>query len=144
MTEQEKRAWQLLECLTEDTRREVLRENKTITSREQVIASAQRQEELNKHPNAQEKGKSRADQADNHSERPYARKTHANRGRSAGDSGSAHNRWDKSQRGKPSRSGIICYNCDRLGHFASDCRRPKRSDKGKASISSAPPTPSKN
>jgi hypothetical protein len=45
-TEQEKKAWQLLNSLAPAIRREVMKENKTITSRDQVIAAAQRQEEL--------------------------------------------------------------------------------------------------
>lgn len=42
----EQRAWRMLNALRPEIRREVLRENRTITSREQVIIAAQRQEEL--------------------------------------------------------------------------------------------------
>ena len=46
LTPSEKRAWRMLNTLRPKIRREVLRENKVITSREQVIMAAQRQEEL--------------------------------------------------------------------------------------------------
>ena len=39
-------AWRILNALRPEIRREVLRENRTITSREQVIVATQRQEEL--------------------------------------------------------------------------------------------------
>jgi hypothetical protein len=46
LTPGEERAWRMLNILRPEIRREVLRENRTITSREQVIIAAQRQEEL--------------------------------------------------------------------------------------------------
>ena len=46
LTPVEERAWRMLNILRPEIRREVLRENRTITSREQVIIAAQRQEEL--------------------------------------------------------------------------------------------------
>ncbi|KAF7513639.1 hypothetical protein GJ744_007690 [Endocarpon pusillum] len=84
--------------LTKDEEKaEVLRENKTITSREQVIAAAQRQEELT-HRNkssdkGQDKGKSNSDQSTSPS-KAHARKNHPYRGRSSGNHGksSADNR----------------------------------------------------
>src|SRR5450432_1680575 len=45
-SKQEQEAWHLLNSLYPEIRREVMRENKVITTREQVIAAAQRQEEL--------------------------------------------------------------------------------------------------
>ena len=54
--ERTRKAWQLLNCLDSATRREVLRENKDITSREQVIAAAQRHEELLSNSKNQEQG----------------------------------------------------------------------------------------
>jgi hypothetical protein len=42
LTFKEDKAWRLLNSLRPELRREVLRENKVITSREQVVASAQR------------------------------------------------------------------------------------------------------
>ena len=45
-TERERKAWSLLNALDQDLRKEVMKENKSITSREQVIAAAQRHEDL--------------------------------------------------------------------------------------------------
>ena len=41
-----RRAWELLNALRPDIRREVMRENKDIVSRDQIIASAQKQEQV--------------------------------------------------------------------------------------------------
>jgi hypothetical protein len=43
---EEERAWRLLNSFKSEFRREILHENRVIASREQIIASAQRQEEL--------------------------------------------------------------------------------------------------
>jgi hypothetical protein len=48
LTLEEDKAWRLLNSLRPELRHEVLRENKAITSREQVVAFVQRQEELSK------------------------------------------------------------------------------------------------
>jgi hypothetical protein len=42
LTPSEERAWRMLNALRPEIRHDVLRENKTITSREQVIVAAQR------------------------------------------------------------------------------------------------------
>jgi hypothetical protein len=47
-TERERKAWFLLNSLYPNLRKEVIKENKVITSREQVIAAAQRYKELAK------------------------------------------------------------------------------------------------
>jgi hypothetical protein len=89
MTIEETKAWTLLTALHPDTRNEVLKENRNITSRAQVIASAQRQEELRK---SKDKGKEKASTADNTSDKPAARKKHAFRGRDRGYSGGSLDR----------------------------------------------------
>ena len=139
MSEQEKRAWQLLACLSPGIRREVLKENRTITSREQVIAAAQRQEELAREPQSQEKGKSQSNQANSEPEKQHARKTHASRGRYRYHQGSRTEKSEKSEKdekGERSKGGFLCYNCDKPGHLAKDCRKPKKA--------SSLPAPSKN
>jgi hypothetical protein len=57
----EERAWRMLNALRPEIRREVLRENRIITSREQVIVAAQRQEELLKLEQIGQRSKEQAD-----------------------------------------------------------------------------------
>ena len=49
MTDEERRAWTLLNALKPALRTEVIRENREITSREAILISAQRHEEILKH-----------------------------------------------------------------------------------------------
>jgi hypothetical protein len=46
LTPEKNKAWRLLNSLRSELRRKVLRENKTITSREQIVVFAQRQKKL--------------------------------------------------------------------------------------------------
>jgi hypothetical protein len=59
----EERAWRMLNVLRPEIRREVLRENRTITSREQVIVAAQRQEELLKLEQISQRSKEQGDRS---------------------------------------------------------------------------------
>ena len=137
MTLEETKAWTLLTALHPDTRTEVLKENKTISSRDQVIASAQRQEELRK---AKDKGKEKASDADDPSDKPNARMTHAFRSRGRGRSMSNSNdRSDKANfldKGNKYQTGISCYNCGKMGHFQKDCRSPRKKDAASALLAS--------
>jgi rubrerythrin len=91
LTPEEDKAWRLLNSLKSELRREVLRENKAITSREQVVASAQRQEELSKSLGSA----------------PSAR-------------ASAPLEASKKKDRLP-LAEVECYKCHKRGHFMRDC-----------------------
>lgn len=127
MSEEERKAWTLLNALTPALRAEVIRDNKEITSREQVLASAQRHEEISR-------AKTKAE-SPREPRQPQFKKNGGgstpNRGRPApkpqGDS-------SKGKEIRPPFTGD-CYNCGKKGHKERDCRSaPKnksRSPKGK-------------
>jgi len=96
LTPGEERAWRMLNALRPEIRREVLRENKTITSREQVIVAAQRQEELLK------QGRAR---------RPQGEQTESTR-----DASEGHSRPEER----------VCYQCRQTGHIAKDCPKTNK------------------
>jgi hypothetical protein len=59
--------------------------------------------------------------------------------------GQYHAKKDQQQREKPTNGGrIVCYNCNKPGHRAKECRLPKRNDgkpaDGAKHVASAPPT----
>jgi hypothetical protein len=91
LTLKKDKAWRLLNNLRPKLRREILRENKTITSREQVVASTQKQEKLSKSlENA-----------------PSAR-------------ASAPLETSKKKDRLP-LTEVKCYKCHKRGHFMRDC-----------------------
>jgi hypothetical protein len=103
MTEEQQRAWTLLNGLRPDVRSSVLREEREIRSREQIIAAAQRLHELG-----------RVDAGGSHVFR--SRETGKNRSDSRAPAG----------RTNDSRS---CYRCGKEGHMSRFC--PQAEDKPK-------------
>lgn len=106
MSQEEQRAWILLNGLRAPIRSGVLRENRTVTSRAQVLSAAQRQEELL--AEGQVTGESSGTGvARDTGERP------GKRVRSATESGA---------------SSTACYKCGKDGHIKKDC--PENKEKG--------------
>ena len=66
------------------------------------------------------------------------RKRFSRKGSSSSNYDKRNNRrnteWKESRSGKLDKSKESCYNCDGLGHFATDCRKP-RAEKKQALIS---------
>ncbi len=118
-TERERKAWFLLNSLLPDLRKEVMKENKSITSREQVIAAAQRHEELAKQQDTSET------QAKLAGHKHTARATQRFKG-SKGSDGTER----ASSSANVSNKDIVCYNCGRKGHKQSECRSPKKGGAG--------------
>ncbi|KAL9104530.1 MAG: hypothetical protein Q9187_008890 [Circinaria calcarea] len=99
-TREEQRAWVLLNALKSELRSAVLREERTIESRQQVITSAQRQHELEALTKPRERD---------------ARETRDKSERGAETS------QDASKRREGSDRGPHCYQCGKEGHIARRC-----------------------
>ena len=94
-----------------------MREHREITSREQVVAAAQRQEEL---AAQQSKSEPKAEQKTVAMSTP-TRHTASERLAKSTTPTSSKGKSD----GKPK-----CFNCGKLGHIAKDCRGPKKEATG--------------
>lgn len=116
MSEDERKAWVLLNALSPALRAEVIRENKEITSREQVLASAQRHEEITKSRVKAESFRP-----------PLATTTTTRRWTPATSSRVAANppKPNPNERRREPFGGE-CYNCGKKGHRKQDCRSAKK------------------
>ena len=118
-TKEERQAWSLLNSLTPELRREVLREQKTITSRDQVSASAQRFEEI-----AEMEARRKPEDKEEKSSKPKDTQATSRRGAGKRQAKSASSTSGKSKASK----SLICFNCNKPGHKADECRSlPKAS-----------------
>ena len=130
MTDEERRAWTLLNALKPALRTEVIRENREIKSREAVLISAQRHEEILKH---QAKSESQPS-----SSTPSKRAAGASQAKSTAspsdDAKDEKKRKEKttipSSNTSSNASGSRCFNCGKRGHIARHCRRPPKEDSG--------------
>ena len=115
-TKEERDAWSFLNSLSPDLRREVLREQKEITSRDQVSASAQRFEELaEQEARKDSKGESKSKDTPA-SGRRFGGKKSAQRTPSSND---------KTKTSEP----LKCFNCGKIGHKQAECRSPPKAAK---------------
>ena len=128
-----RKAWSLLVGLDEDIRRGVMIEHKQITSREQVIIAAQRQEELLRNTRDGREDATASQTSGKRSARPP-------RERSSGTFMKPLTIRQKEERLSRPESDRRCYNCHKLGHIARDCTHASKVErKGSASASPAPP-----
>lgn len=118
-------AWDLLNGLRTELRIEILKENENITSRAQVIAAAQRQEEL-----------------ENQRKR-VAGRTHEKHGSSSRRSPPAPKRTDQPKR-QPEARGMkrkgTCHYCGKENHYESECRK-KAADLASSGNQAVPTAP---
>ena len=112
LTEDERKAWMFLDSLTPELRTEIMRENKQISSREQVLAAAQRHEELSKQRVRAEKKtvSTTTKQVKTESGAPakYVRQTSSTQ---------------KTSENKPGSFPFKCHKCHETGHKAANCPR---------------------
>ena len=126
LSDEERRAWTFVTALKDTIRIETLKEMKVVTSRDGVLATAQRHEEI------MNRGKAKPDPGSGHAttlpSRPKAKPV---------------GRWDKSKdkqpdKSKPSRAQMqkdgVCFYCQKTGHVARDCQSRDK-DKSKATDS---------
>lgn len=132
MTEDEQKAWILLNALSPALRAEVMHEFKEIQSREQVLNSAQRHEEVIRQRNKSEAPKTQPVTAQiTTTTRTYHRGTHRGRSRTAtqsqdpatNDSKQGDKQTDTKDKEKSKDS---CGYCRKPGHKTSDCYILKR------------------
>lgn len=122
LSAEERDAWFLLNRLRPDIRTEVMRENKEIRSREQVLAAAQRQEELTRQKSRQE----RSERTYTPGRRSSGTSTHTRRTTEVRGAGEQK---EKKETTEKTISSVVCYKCGEEGHKSFQCHRKKRNDK---------------
>jgi len=134
MTDDQRKAWAFLNCLKPAIRAEVMREHKVIESREQVVASAQRHEELFK---TKEKGQTTQAGSVRGATGPQAPRTSS---WYRGPRGSSEKKTEVTKTSSVTNTPASiggCFKCGQKGHIARNCRnRPERTSVASASPAS--------
>ena len=130
MDENARKAWVLLNGLSPDLRTDVMREHTEIKSREQVLKTAQRIEELNKQRARTEAYRPRPSSKDSRAAgTPQARRNYG-----------AKDTREEGERRPSSRKSDNCYKCNQLGHYAKNCPRGGSHDRSRQAASVTLPT----
>ncbi len=134
LTDEQRRAWELLLALRLELRLAVQGELPTIETEEQVLTSAQRQEELLAVPN---KGKGKETYADATGKQPPSKpKAGAPPARKPASATLHKTGPGASKKERTTPGNYACFVCGEEGHIAKDC--PKRAaSKGSASVSTS-------
>lgn len=134
MTEDERKAWVLLNSLSPALRAEVMHEHKEILSREQVLSSAQRHEEVIKQRAKSEAstraGNSTPSSRSSVSLPPRPRTVVAPKTQEKTSSTTEKKEELATTKGSGSRFPGTCHNCGKPGHMARVCRAPKKRSSG--------------
>src|ERR1700761_2378898 len=134
MSEDVRKAWIYLNALSPNIRALVMHEHKEITSREQVLASAQRHEDVIKQETRAQKERARGTQPPAAPPPPSPPKKNSQQHRPRGafkprdETTTQEEKTPKepAEAQKPRTFGA-CYNCGKKGYIAKFCRSPKRS-----------------
>jgi hypothetical protein len=137
LTEEERSAWAFLNALSPELRTEVIRENKEIKTREQVVASAQRHEEMTKQRKLQEDAATSKPKTSTLPSPAPSRGAYGSRGGRGSflgrskDKGKEKEKDEKEVKASTSSTGAFpgkCHHCGKVGHKAYKC--PKRDRNG--------------
>lgn len=134
MTEDERKAWVLLNALSPALRAEVMHEHKEITSREQVLASAQRHEDVIKQRLRSESSAKSTIAAPTPAKKPFKGNAKATPRAADKTQEKTPTPSDKGDKGSQPFTGA-CHNCGKIGHKAVDCRSKKRDTSGSPAAS---------
>ena len=125
MTKEVREAWTLLLAMKPELRMRVLSEHKEITSRDQVLLTAQRHENAMKHEASSRARTVHSTAGAGAPFKSYSHKSHESR-TSDKYTKKYVEKAEKTTEKKQRSEGPICYNCKKPGHKLFQCDKPKR------------------